>query len=804
MSDLDLRLAALSKLVDIKSAAVDSRLSDEFKRISEILQKSTEYNALSESLKILAVLVPRFHMATLPTLTSFVRTISNRGLTEEGKPLSETQVRYWTHESLIREAIDVAEKIRYVHTEDVIDFLLEMSQSAEEEVRAKAERSLESLAAYHLDIFFSTPPRGAEPQARLVTHLSKLKDDALLRNANVILRVLSKVLSPTIEGTSWSYQTITIRRGSVTSDGGVAAVRSDAINLAKRMYGLDKSIEHRKQVLHTLDSATRRERSDSDAETLAMFERDTIAVLEFMHDQVATDALPLVQSIEHMAYWDYFHGATQTIKEKALQIRDALAAHKEYQIYKQLIGFEGIFGNWEDLSRSEEAWGYSDAKRKEAARRYLDEIDDSSFDLWKNRILEFSKTRSNDMAMFPVYYEFLESIGKEKPQLALNLITVHEEVMAYFLIPLIRGLWANVHQPEIEGIVREWISAGRNLTTIAKSLYNVGVSKLDVLTAVLTRASEIDDRETLMQIMGVAANLYSEGANDAMPIFMQALRELAKKNDTRWVSVIWFRKDFNALIRAMASDDRTELLTSLIPLPNLDYHGEEILSEIAQQDLKGVIDFFIERIKYARSLEKSKKESDDFGEDRYEPVPYQLHKLNGLLSAEPGQLLAALRRDFEDEVQYMFSYRGARLIKSAFPAFGSPIEELLLDYTRAGSQDDIDFVIGVLRTYEGSLSTYEVCKAIVKTVPEHSTVWNEVAAIIESTGVVHGEYGMVHSFESKQQALSTWLTEENEHVRAFAEWLSDGLRRFIENERQRVDEGLALRKYRFGIDKDET
>lgn len=804
MSKFDLRLAALSKLVDVKSAAVDARLSEEFSNISEVLRESTDYNALSEALKTLGILVPRFHMAMLPMLTSFVQTIPNRVLSEEGKPLSATQLRYWSLENLIREAIDVADKVRYVHTEELIDFLLEMSQSDKEEVRSKAERSLESLATYNLDVFYSTPPRGAEPQSRLVTHLSKLNNAKLLQNANVVLRMLSKVLSPTIEGTSWSFQTITIRRGSVTSDGGVAAVRSDSIELAKRVYGIDTSVELRKKVLHTLDLASRRERSDADAETLAMFERDAISVLEFLRDQVATDALPLVQTIEHMAYWDYFHGATQKIKEKALEIRDVVNSHEEYQIYKQLIGFEGIFGDWEDLSRSEKAWDYTDSKRKEAARKYLDEIDDSNFATWRDRILEFSKTRSDDMAMFPIYYDFLESIGKEKPRLALDLITTYENVMAYFLVPLVRGLWSSVHEKELEDIVRAWIGGGRNLTTIAKSLYKVGVSKLAVLSAVLTRAQERDDRETLVQVMGVAANLYAEGAIAAMPIFMQALRVLAKQHDARWATVFWFSRDFSALIKAMDRNDRTELLTSLVPLPNLDYHGEEILSEIAQKDLGGVIEFFIERIKFARRLDEEKKGSEDLSEDRYEPIPYQLHKLNVLLSTEPSQLLLALRQDFVDEVRYMFSYRGARLIKSAFPAFGPPIEELLLNYTRAGNEDDIEFVIGILRTYEGSLSIYEVCKAIVKAVPEHSPVWNELSAAIESTGVVHGEYGMVDSYERKQQALAKWRTDDDERVTAFAEWLSERLQRFIENERQRADEGLALRKYRYGVDKDET
>lgn len=803
MSKFELRLAALSKLVDVRSAAVDERLSEEFGRIAKVLQESAEYDELSEALKTLAVLVPRFHMATLPMLEMFVSSVPTRILTEGGAPISGVRLRYWSPESLIREAIEVADKVRYVHTEQVVDFLLEMSCAADKEVRAKAERTLEALATFDMDVFYGEPPRGAEPQARIVTHLARLKDDALGTNANIILRVLGTVLSPTIEGASWSFHSVTIRRGSVASDGGIAAMRADAIKLAKRMYGLKASVDHQKQVLQTLDSATRCDGPVSDADTSAMFERDAITVLEFMRDLVATEALPLVQSIEHQAYWDYYHGASQAIKDKALEVRDAVDAHAEYQIYKQLIGFEGIFGKWEDLSRSDEAWDYSDTKRREAARQYLDEINDASYEKWRDRILEFSKTRSNDLAMFPVYYDFLESIGRERSRLALELLTVHEAVMTPFLVALMRGLWTSANPAEIEAIVKGWVAGGRHLTTTAKSLYKVGAPRLDMLEAVVDRAAALDDREALIQVMGVAASLYAEGTAGAKPIFMQSLRELAKHDDATWASVIWFSKDFRALVSAMEPGERAEILATLTSLTELDYQAEDVLYEIAQHDLQGVLDFLVGRLKHARVLAKQKRETDGSSRDRFEPIPYQLHKLSELLARAPGALLSALRGDFDKEVRSMFSYRGVRLVKSAFPTFGEPLEGLLLKYIGIGSEDDIEFVIGVLRAYEGSASILDVCKAIIKTVPERSRIWNEVAAAIETTGVVTGEYGMAQAFERKQHEISGWKNDEDDRVRAFAQWFTEGLQRLIEHERQRADEGLALRKYRYGVGKDE-
>ncbi|NML61422.1 hypothetical protein HHL21_10095 [Massilia sp. RP-1-19] len=804
MSKFELRLSALSKLVDVKSPAVEERLSEEFGRISEVLQESCEYDELSEALKTLEVLVPRFHMATLPTLESFVKSVQTRTLTEGGAPITGAKLRYRSPEILIRESIEVADKVRYVHTELLVDFLLQMSRDDDKEVRAKAERSLETLASIDLHVFYGPPPRGAESQARLVTHLTQLTDDALRTNADIVLRILGTILSPTIEGTNWTFQSVTIRRGSVTSDGGVADMRADAIKLAKRMYGLVASVDHQKHVLRTLDSATRREVPSSDAGTSAMFERDTVTVLDFMRELVMTSALPLVQLIEHDAYWDYYRGASETIKRKALDVRDVVDAHAEYQIYKQLIGFEGIFGNWEDLSRSDEAWEYGDTKRLEAARQYLHEIDDASYEKWRDRILDFSKTRSNDLASFPVYYQFLESIGRERPRLALELVAVHEVLMAPFLIPLLRGLWGSVRSVEIEAIVENWLENGRHLIPIAKSLYQMAPPRLDILLEVTARASALSDRDALIEVMAVAASLYAKGAEDAKSLFMQSLRELKKHNDSRWVRAIWFNRDLRVLVSAMEPHERAELLASLATLPELDYQAEDVLYEMAQHDLHAVLDFLIGRLTHARVLDNQKRVPTGGSSYRFEAIPYQLNKLNKVLAREPDALLLALRGTFDKENQSFFSYRGARLVKSAFPLIGEPLEQLLLKYVVAGTEDDIKFVIGVLRAYEGDPSILEVCKAIIRTVPERSPIWNEVAAAIETTGVVSGEYGMVEAFERKQHEISGWTHDEDSHVQAFSRWLTESLQRMIKLETERAGEGMALRKYRYGVGKDKS
>ena len=67
-----------------------------------------------------------------------------------------------------------------------------------------------------------------------------------------------------------------------------------------------------------------------------------------------------------------------------------------------------------------------------------------------------------------------------------------------------------------------------------------------------------------------------------------------------------------------------------------------------------------------------------------------------------------------------------------------------------------------------------------------------------------GEYGIVKAFERKRSEIVEWQHDDDPRVRAFAQWLTEGLDRLIIYEKQRADEDILLRKYKFGVGKDEV
>jgi hypothetical protein len=804
--DFDLRLAALANLVTDPSPVVEAKLLTEMDRVEGVLNTGTEYDELAAALKILAVLATRFSYRVLPMLTAFVRSVQQRQLTWGGEPVAASHRRYRSAEQLIRDAVDVPQAVRYVHIDELMDFLLEIARSYDSDTRSKAERALESLATFDLNLFYGNPPLGARPQQQIVEYFARMEDGPLLAISGIALNMLRQVLSPAIEGHTWTYNALNISRGGVQAGGGVVEMREAAIALLKRMFMLSEDVSHRERVLRTFGAATRRERPSSDARTLEMFERNAVEVLNFLRDQVSTQELQVVQSIEHDAYWNFYHATSQPIAAAALEIRDAIAQLSEYTIYKDLIGFDGIHGIWEELKSSRNDWENGDKVRRAAAERYLQQITPETYQEWRARILEFAKTRSDDLAMFPIFYDFLSSLAQRMPAMALDLLQNEGSRMQPFEIALLRGLWESDRAVDALTLVKGWMVVDRSkLSAIAKSLNVDQHPRFELLAEIMDEAAKAEDKEgtaAIVQSMGVAARQFSLGHAEAKGLFQKGMRLVTARNDPRWGQRGLVQPDISKLVEAMDADERNEVLASIVSIRKIGYETEEVLAAIGKTDPKAVLDFMMTRVRAERAREDDPGLTD--GEEvRFEAIPYNLHKVDKLLSTLPGELLRAVRADFTSDDAGMFPYYGgARLIKSVFPDFDAALKAELLSFSKTGHPTDIDFVIGVVRTYAGDAPVLDICREIIKMVPERSSAWGEVAAAIESTGVVGGEYGMLEAYQAKRAEIAAWKNDESPRVQAFAVWLLESLDQMIVTERQRAEASIELRKHRYGVGTD--
>jgi len=795
--DLDLRLSTLGRLVASETLEAKAVLGEEFQRVQHTLNYEHDFDLLEVALAVLAVIAPRFSGLSMEVLEKFVVSIQSRPLTYAKDDHIEVWKKYKTSATLTAKAISVASGLRYLETRSVVRLLLaQVNVSPDEEVRRKAIQSLREVAAFDLRVFYGDEQQrgiGPYPQLEIVKLLEEMSDEELKQHRNAIFEVLSEFLSPSMQGTSWSYKSIKFSRSGTPAIVGVIELRKRSIALAIRLYEQSETVPFRRSAVRCLVGATRRERV-GDSQMNAMFVENSLDVLSFFASIVSAEAMPIVQVIEHDTYWIYHHGGAE-VKAAALRLHAIIESIAEYQIYKILVGFEGIFGDWENLSRNDAAWDTVDTKRRAAAKLYVEQINEANFAEWRKRILEFAKTESDDLATFPIFFTFLEDLAVSKPHLSIELVREDVDALKPVLIPLIRGLWQGEWAIEMQKIAEEWVAKGRNLPSVAKSLYKVGHTRLPLLAKVVRKAAELGNEGALDAAMGVSASLHREGATDAGEVFMAALREMTVRKNALWAVNFWHTEDIRSLVLGLPVQDTEAILQNLKFLSKVNHQSEEVLSAIAEVNPRGVLQYLLSR------LEREETDNETpLDKLQYEAIPYQLDRLRDALAKIVGDVVRALRSFYERGEKALFTYRGARLLHAIFPTYVEALEMEMLKLVGRGEEGDLYFVVSVLRNYEGSPTIYRTCKALIKAVPSRAEIWNEVAAAIESTGVVHGQYGFAEAFERKKSELASWLEDPDSRVREFANWLSNDLEKMAKADRRRGDESLALRKYQYGDD----
>lgn len=793
--DFDLKLKAISRLAQSETAEAAAALRNELDKLAESLATDTDYELLEQSLEILDAISHRFADVAVVILLKFIRTIESRHITysQLDPSLIASYPTYRNATSLIVRATEVLVGLRYFETKKVLHALLELSIHTSKNISKKGLEGLSALANYNIDVFYGPHKQGglgAQPQQQIIDEIEQFDIADLKKYFTSIVVVTDCLLSPSMRGTSWSYKTVTLLRTTTPGHFSVAAVRKRSIELLKRLYAIASNAMEKVSVLNAFKEATRIETlGRTDEESIKMVVRDTIAVLEFFGSLVQTEDLPIIQNIESKSYWIFFHAIHSDIEPAALAVESAIAQHSEYQIYKILIGFEGVSGDWAELRKTNSDGGDAEDYRRTTALKYAASITSENYPEWRQRILKFAETESNDLAMFPIFYLFLETFAVAQPKLALRLASEDSQKIANFLIPLLRALSAGPEKKAIRAVIQSWIAQGRYLPQATKQFLRNENLDLNLLILILRKAEELRELQTITLIMSVAVSNYETGKTFLIEeLFLPALDVLTQNSSASWIFDIWFRRETRVLINDLSEQGLDSVLRNLFVLEKIDYHAEEILFLIAERRPDKVLQFFCRRLE----VEASKKRSGD-----YDAIPYELHKVNKSLSKVPRDAVRTLHQHYDGDSE-MFFFRGAHFLKTIFPHFPPEFETELLNIVKEGGEGNYKFVLAILRNYEGQPFIHRLCKEIIRLIPIDSSLRTDLAIALENTGAVVGEFGFAEAYERKKNEVKEWLNDPEEKVQDFARWYINTLDQLIAAERKRAEEDIALRKLRYG------
>jgi hypothetical protein len=305
---------------------------------------------------------------------------------------------------------------------------------------------------------------------------------------------------------------------------------------------------------------------------------------------------------------------------------------------------------------------------------------------------------------------------------------------------------------------------------------------LDLVRKVSRKA--IETKELIAVIESIATVIEKAAINLTDEVFIPSVRFLSTAKDARWINAVWFLPKLKEFVLALSEPHAGEVLSNMLYRSRIDHHDEGVLMRIGTTHPQLVWRFF--------KLRLDRKPAESLGSD-YEAIPFELHDLVKSLSAD-AKLAVAIVRTWYSAADTLFTYEGGRLLRSTFPSVGEEFEGELAKLVQNGIDEDIDFVLEVLRAYRGEVFLHPVCKEIVNRLKDNDPRLETVEVILDSTGVVSGQFGFVGAYQTKQVELKSWLDDERPRVREFAEKHLRSLARHIASEQRRSEASFELRR----------
>lgn len=787
--NLNLKHKALKNLARTSGDKAQAALDKEAQKIEAVLSTTTQMDLLEEQLDLLESIAFRISEKTIEISLKLLKRLDEITLTYEPVEswVSYDQAEYHNKNTLIKKILEIVERVRYYQPGKALDIFFRYAAFEEEEVRRQAKHGLKSMAEFNLEVFKQI---GLTPQNLVMEKIGSLSQEEKKKFLSSVVALCDEMLSPTMEGVSWSYKSVTIKTGALPASKAVEDVREKTLKILTDFYPLAETPAEKRSIINALQQSTRTpSNTEYSDDFLNLILRNTIRVLKFYKQIIPGEDLEIIQKIEHDSFWLARRGVQDEVVATALTIKDELDRHAEYQIFKHLIGFEGVFQNWNKLD--DEDFKATRQLREDKAREYARSINEDNYEEWKSRIMLYSQIQSNDMATFPVFGKFLEFFGNFSPKLALRLLNEEGEKLERFIIVLLIGIWETDERNAARAFIQESINNNLHLYVLTRFFeFNSEIDE-GILHQLLGIAIDKNDKSILAQIVVIAAKSYKGKESElSRSLFFPAIQHLTKLEEAGWVFNYWYMDEGKKLIENLEEKDCQLVLDNLIYLPKIDYHAEEILFQIAKKFSALVLNFFGSRLAYKASAERN-----------YDAVPFSFYKLAPALAVMPGEAIEIVASWYDNYGSFI--HGGANLLKIIFPDFPETFEKSLLSFIKAEDEKTLMIVMAVLRNYEGEIQTHSVNKALISALPENHDYLKEIEVALESTGVVGGEFGFVEAYMRKKEEVSPWLTDPDEKVRKFAVNYMAMLDAMITLEHRRATEREALGKFEWGEGEEE-
>ncbi|GIW69057.1 MAG: hypothetical protein KatS3mg100_551 [Candidatus Parcubacteria bacterium] len=745
------------------------------------LEQAKTNNDIWQMLKLLFEHIEKFGDKT-PKELKIIEIVN--GTLEKSKQLKKEPIKTafgdlpgHDYEDIAEICLDILKRLRFAYPKEVFETLSRLSIDKNEKIKKKALDVVSKMAKYTFwpkekKIYY-------HPQLFILDEFEKWDDKKLLSHLSLLVKVSEELLSPSFEGTSWSdHKTFTIHQGSLPAGDTVKKIRERAINVLKKLYSISETIYEKQQILQALGQATHTPHTgDYTPELEKIILENTNTLVSYYYSLVKEADNEIIKIIEEQLHWfvKRFQKGLKNIKK----LKSLIEKNAEYQMYKVFVGWDYRFSDELDYHQAKK-------ERKQKIDEYIKQITDKNLSQWQKKILSTIKNyeQLEDREQFQYFNIFLNELGKQKPEIAQKLILENEKELEPFLVHLVAGIWQSKEKEKAKNILENWTKNGKHLSACAYIFEYVKEIDEPLLNKIYKKAKEQNDVKALTNVIrSIVSNF--EQSKIGKDLFVNSINELKKHKNYWWVNHVWFGG--NSILGALNKNDWKTVLENLLIAPNIDYHLEEILSVVAQRSPKELIGFFHERIK----IQAKKKR-----EERYDAIPFDLHKLNEPLSQNAKVVIEEILKWFRKE-DWLSYGEGGHFLQAIFPAFHQELEKQLIELLKSKNKNKAKIVLYILRSYKGEIFLHNVCKEFIKQYPKSKKYKQEMFIILSQMGVVSGEYGFVEGYERKKQEIQEWKKDKNKVIKSFAQQYENYLSKRIDYEKKRADEDIEIRKREF-------
>jgi hypothetical protein len=761
-------------------------LYKEYKAIHGVLSNSCVYDEISDALSNLEKFISHVAKESIDDLFSCWTRL------HELKELilsDATFTKYHTKHKLFTKIVGLLGRLRYIEQDSVMTMLLRF-WSEDESIRTEIKKVFKNIAEYNL---YAVEKIGFAPQLMLLERLMQFTEKEFQNYFELVVTFCSESLSTEIEGNSWEYRKLSMKFRAIPANDDIRKIRSNSVALLQQLYTLNSSVARKKELLIRMNTACRKySRSPMSDEARKMVEQNTVDVLSYWTQLIKSEPLEIIQKIEHDAYWNYYHASGDEVKNAALEVKKAIDTNKEYEIYRDLVGFEGIFGSWEEEKNLKSDYENKRIQREERVKIHADSVNDDNADEWLCRIETYLETDSQDLATFPELYKFVESIAKKFPVQVINRFSDSSK-MDKAAIPLIRGVWESHYKDEFKELISNWIDANKYLYELSASFGSFSNLPENLINKLLDKALSEEDFDTLSSCLRFLEDKKNDLPEDLInQIATKVFILFNQQRNTKWIHYVWFSRKGETFINSLTEVNVALLIDNLAYVSKIDHRVEYILQHIAEIDVDLVFSFFEKRVVLSQ-------EAGNEIEERYEAIPFSLSSINKVISEYPEKLISFIKNNYEYK-QGVYEHGVASLFKKCISPFQPEMIDLMLEQLDPTKEDNLLVLLAIVTCYEGHSSILCLIKRLLSTVELNENLTQSINSSLLSTGVVSGEYGLAEAYKRKIADIELWLTNDNKNVVEFTKQAVDLLNRMVEKEVKRTDERVALEKHQYGVD----